>query len=727
MKRILIPLVILILMLSTIHIFPNTSAEEKASKVAFLVNSSIYPEIKDELSKISERIGSYDFVMKEIKNQTPSQIRAWLKMEHENYGLVGAVLIGDIPIPEYHNPVFNETVEFPYFYMNLNASWNYDNGIIASQPENYSPDIWIGIVRSTDMYGNNITQINGYIHRVVEYLDGKISTMPRSLGFVDDDFLTIVDKLRLSLSYPYVGYDLIDKNTSKAVFLRALSGDYPYAFIIAHSTGNMYTIKDNVAWEYVHPWEIRSNVLFYTDQSCHAGDFEKGAIANYLIMAQNSRTLGVLTFTGMLEINSMNSYHMALSEGKTFGDAMLTYIKSQTHNTTNFNSHIAMLTYLGFPFLRPWRPGGYREVGPLDIESNSALLSYAKKYGWPGDGSRKNPITIENMMVFAPYTIGGITLGNISLYVEISHSYVLVGNGYGISVGYAAHVKIENNTLYYANIFIADSSNISIENNTIHWGYSFVVGSIALDNTSWARILNNRVINGFGIRIAGKLHMIREGQRWIMKPYYVRDVQVSGNVLENVLEGIGLFFLNDSKIYRNVVDFSGCGLIIQYSSNNKILENNFTLHFSIKDYLFGSMFYVSLYNSFNNSIYLNNFFYLGNVSQYMDFHQLFIAAHSDFNSSTPINYWNNSKYGNYYQWWAGKNDTNDENKDGIVDYPWVIDENNTDYRPLKKPVVWNVGTRESGGVWNVSIFATLLVVIVVAVLAIIYVRRRRNF
>lgn len=398
MKRVILSVIVFFTMISSIYLLPSTSSQDKSGRIAFLVNSSIYPEIKDELCEVFEKMEYYDFVMEDIQNQNPSQIRAWLKMQYENYGLVGAVLVGDIPLARYHNPIFNETSDFPYYYMNLDGLWKDENGdgIIDSIPQNYTPQIWVGILRSTDMDGNNITQISNYIQRVLKYFDGKIGVEPKSGAFIDNDFLWIVDKLRLSLSYPYVGYKMVD-NSTKDAFLKFINESYPYAFIVVHSNGREYFIKQDGILEPVYPWEIKSRVLFYVDQSCYGGDFNKGAIANHLIMSKNSQSLGVLTFTAMGTVSDMESFHMALGKGESFGDALLHYIQNVTHNASDFNRYIAMLSYLGFPFLKPWRPSGYKEMPPISIDGNQKLRAYAKKYGWPGKGTEKDPIQITEL------------------------------------------------------------------------------------------------------------------------------------------------------------------------------------------------------------------------------------------------------------------------------------------------------------------------------------------
>lgn len=263
--------------------------------------------------------------------------------------------------------------------------------------------------------------------------------------------------------------------------------------------------------------------------------------------------------------------------------------------------------------------------------------------------------------------------------------------------------------------FILLSSNISVSQNEIKWGFTYVGHTIDLTNVSNAEILGNRILTGFGIGVWGKFSYVKNGHNWTMMPHYVKNITVANNVLMNVTDGITLYIVKNSKILRNVVNFKNTGLMMIYSHNNSIEENNFTMHFIIRNYLYSRIFYILLFNSCNNSIYLNNFFYSENIPQYVDFHEFFSAVYFKLELST-INYWNTSKYGNYYQWWAERNDTNDKNGDGIVDYPWVIDENNTDYRPLKKPFVWEMRSKEERAGREDFIFYLLIFLLSVAII-----------
>ncbi len=88
-----------------------------------------------------------------------------------------------------------------------------------------------------------------------------------------------------------------------------------------------------------------------------------------------------------------------------------------------------------------------------------------------------------------------------------------------------------------------------------------------------------------------------------------------------------------------------------------------------------------VYSGSNNLIYLN-YFYFNNGSE-----NTYDSSHVQAYDGGTNNHWNTSKYGNYWLDWAENNDTNDQNHDGIVDWPYDIkgSAGAKDYYPLKNP------------------------------------------
>jgi hypothetical protein len=88
-----------------------------------------------------------------------------------------------------------------------------------------------------------------------------------------------------------------------------------------------------------------------------------------------------------------------------------------------------------------------------------------------------------------------------------------------------------------------------------------------------------------------------------------------------------------------------------------------------------------IYNSNNNLIWGNRFYFNHGSGDTYDISH--IQAYD-----AGSNEWNNSAMGNYWHDWANNNDTNDEDNDGIVDWPYKISGSDVyDYYPLKEPEV----------------------------------------
>ncbi len=713
--------------------FENYGAPAYLTPILALVNSTIYQKVVPILNSLEESMQNahyfYYFIIKNVSGKNPEEIREMIKEEYESKSIKGAVLIGNVPLASYEDKAIGKVIEFPYYYMDLNGEWKDSDGdgIIDTPSGNYFPEIWVGIVRSTDKDGNNVTQIEEYINKTIDYIDGKYCPKVQSGAFIDDDFLYLDDKIKSSLTSLYIGEEVMDQNTNSATFLKFLSNNYAYAYFIVHSDGKSYIIKTHNGHKKINPWEIKNiNALFYTDFSCYAASFERGAIANYLIMGKNFKSLGVLTYTAEGVPEPLLYYHRSLGEGMSFGKALVDYIRTVTANKTYFDEHIAMLAYLGFPFLKPWRPSEYKEFRTLDIRGNGELLNYASIYGWKGNGTKDSPIQISHIMIFQPTGNGNISLHNITIYVELSDCWVL--GGLGINVVHSKNVVIKSNKIYYAFIVIFNSKNIKVENNLLE-SHGHFYNSIYVYNSTSVDINHNILNNGLGIGVRGNVEYEFTNETLTYKHIYYSKVNISYNKLNQSLTGINLLGVANSTIFRNDVEFKGVGLSLELSNNNLIEENNFTL--LLKDFLnislnWGTVCYLSLSNSYGNRIYLNNFTYKGPMLGYIDFSKLVCVTSEGLSPFTHPennrNYWNNSKYGNYWEWWANKNDTNDKNNDGIVDYPYVIDANNTDYKPLKHPFVSNI--KENSEFPYIYIIAIAVILIIFLFLTIYFKKRR---
>jgi parallel beta-helix repeat protein len=135
-------------------------------------------------------------------------------------------------------------------------------------------------------------------------------------------------------------------------------------------------------------------------------------------------------------------------------------------------------------------------------------------------------------------------------------------------------------------------------------------------------------------------------------------------------KGITLESSNSTSIIRNNIGNNYDGIYLIWSSNNTIAANNITNNY----------YGIVLADSSNNMVYHNNL----------------INNRSQISTSQSVNVWDDGylRGGNYWEpnneawmdWYRGPYQ-NVTGSDGIVDTPYIIDQNNKDNYPLTKPIV----------------------------------------
>ncbi len=124
---------------------------------------------------------------------------------------------------------------------------------------------------------------------------------------------------------------------------------------------------------------------------------------------------------------------------------------------------------------------------------------------------------------------------------------------------------------------------------------------------------------------------------------------IAGNSIVNETNGIKIISSGSNELINNmVVNSSSYGIFLKDSNYNRI---------------------------FNNTLYYND----GSGDR---FNASFVQAYDN-----GINYWNTTGnpqgYGNYWYEWANNNNSNDQNGDGIVDWPYALDGGAIDHFPEK--------------------------------------------
>ena len=269
----------------------------------------------------------------------------------------------------------------------------------------------------------------------------------------------------------------------------------------------------------------------------------------------------------------------------------------------------------------------------------------------------------------------------------------------GIYIGYSHHCIIRDNSINntYSAIWIVGGETNYIINNSV---FNSVRG-VDIGSSSYVRLYNNKMINS-GIMLDGysidalTSHTIPTNNTVNGKPvrYYKNMnaqnlsisqdagqlllVNVSWALVDNItLENSSVGLL---MVFCHHITVSNCsmsrntlyGLYLMQSSNNRIVYNLFNKNGDYGVYISWDSDYNILHH---NSFYYNN----GSGDSYQ-------CRYIQARDYGKYNWWNNSQYGNYWHDWANNNNTNDQNGDGIVDYPYIYG-HLWDQHPLKNPTV----------------------------------------
>lgn len=321
----------------------------------------------------------------------------------------------------------------------------------------------------------------------------------------------------------------------------------------------------------------------------------------------------------------------------------------------------------------------------IRINNNTEFSMIANNMGWPGNGTEDDPYIIEGYEIDAKRDGPGIYIGNTTVHFVIRNNCIFNSSwkknvffeGAGILLYNVTNACIENNTLMgndYGILLLNSYGNVIFRNTITQCYYGVYLGNFS----DWNVIFQN------SINWSGHTGVFLYGS-------------TNNSIRENIIS---------HSMYDGIALFSSYNISLNKKSRYNILSSNVISEsgrYGIYIFYFCS----------NNLIYNNSFYY--NYWSRDKFNELHMQAYDEADN----NYWNSSSgIGNYWHDWANNNDTNDQNNDGIVDWPYPIEGSAgaKDYYPLKNPTI--VPEISAEIFWIFTILGVLIVGII---------RRLQNF
>ncbi len=252
------------------------SPSKGTGKILLIVNSSIQSSIQTALNQYKSDLetAGYTVVIYASSGGTPNDLRGYL--QGQSTGLVGVILIGDLPIPWFEidydfdgtdpDSLDNEYANFPcdLFYMDLDGTWEdnqstypFQSGVFDNHTDgsgDRGPEIWVGRLTSSPMTlsGTEVTLLNNYFTKNHNFREGNLYPQERALVYVDDDWYSSADDIDGYVGSAYPTRLLVkDKATTCRDDYRdtRLIQSFEWMHVMLHSSWEKHFFKVNDQWE----------------------------------------------------------------------------------------------------------------------------------------------------------------------------------------------------------------------------------------------------------------------------------------------------------------------------------------------------------------------------------------------------------------------------------------------------------------------------------------------
>lgn len=272
-------------------------------------------------------------------------LRTLLQNYYNDYGISGALLIGDLPEAVYQ---YDENFLCELYLMDLDGTWQdlnsdgYFDQHTATSPADIEPEIFVSrIDASMRTYGMNQPweDIFYLLYRFHEYRTGSATFRShQALMYVDDDWASYPWGTWLDDAYPtHTGIYTPPESTSGIDWLYTqLSQDYEFAHLWCHSGFNVHEFRW-IPLQYIWSSQIHNQYVanpqsfnFLNLFCCHAAEWtkENSLAVTYLFSGPNSlAVIGSTKSAGMLD---GENFYDNLAKGKSIGQAFSDWFQDMT-------------------------------------------------------------------------------------------------------------------------------------------------------------------------------------------------------------------------------------------------------------------------------------------------------------------------------------------------------------------------------------------------------------
>lgn len=335
-----------------------------------IVNTTLYDSIVTSLDQYMDDLTGDGYAVTLISyiGGTPRALRALLQTQYAE-GMVGAVLIGDLPVAWYEcdcwDPVEHEEFPCDLYYMDMDGYWDDLDAdeIFDLHSDNVAPEIWVGRLTASPLtYGgaDEVSLLRNYFRKNHEYRMQQLYLSNRSLVYVDDDWETYANDWSNSVGRAYPNRVTISDpyETTAYDYHMQLLQNYESVLVCVHSSPFTHLFKTpSGGWTgfgYDDMVDLEPVALFYNLFACSNARFvETDYMAGWYIFCP-SYGLAAIGTTKTGSMLMFNAFYGPLGSGQSIGESFLSWfttIAGGGMDPTEVCWHYGM-TLCGDPTLR---------------------------------------------------------------------------------------------------------------------------------------------------------------------------------------------------------------------------------------------------------------------------------------------------------------------------------------------------------------------------------------
>ena len=222
------------------------------------VNSDLFPQIESSVDTYIDDLiaDGYTVNLYQTSGGTEVEFKQSLQAQY-SAGMIGCILIGDLPIAWYEEYCWDVDETFPsdLYYMDMDGIWEDldSNGIYDSHSGDQEPEIIVGRLTASPMTIGGVTEadlVNNYFAKNHNYRTNRLFLNNRALAYIDDDWQMYSSEWggAVEMAYDSVTTVAYSAETIAADYEARLDDNYESILLCAHSWPNGHSFKVGTEW-----------------------------------------------------------------------------------------------------------------------------------------------------------------------------------------------------------------------------------------------------------------------------------------------------------------------------------------------------------------------------------------------------------------------------------------------------------------------------------------------